>query len=332
MDPLDRPDRRGSRLQPVLHPQARHHRAEAPGQPVDAAGGADHLRDRATRQTCTATELVRALGLDAGFLSRTLQALQRRQIVARKPSKSDRRVTELALTAQGPRGVCRTRQPIARRGRGAARRTRCRGARRRGRRHGHDRTGAGAAGAAAGRLPAAKPSPRRHRLGGVAARRALCRRNMAGTSASKRWSPRSARSSSDHSTRRASIAGSPRSAASRSARSSWSGHPTKSRNCGCCWWSKRHAGSGSGARLTEQCIGFARHAGYRSITLWTQSILVAARGDLSARRISLRRTGAAPQFRRRAWSARPGSSNASDGARPKRPWLSAAADARRAAA
>ena len=53
------------------------------------------------RLSCTATDLVRALGLDAGFLSRTLQALQRRQIIARKPSKSDRRVTELALTAKG---------------------------------------------------------------------------------------------------------------------------------------------------------------------------------------------------------------------------------------
>src|SRR5665213_3189928 len=55
----------------------------------------------AARQDCTATELVRALGLDAGFLSRHLQALQRRQIVARKPSQADRRVTELALTAKG---------------------------------------------------------------------------------------------------------------------------------------------------------------------------------------------------------------------------------------
>ena len=55
----------------------------------------------AERQTCTATDLVRALGLDAGYLSRTLQALQRRQVVARKPSEADRRVTELALTAKG---------------------------------------------------------------------------------------------------------------------------------------------------------------------------------------------------------------------------------------
>jgi DNA-binding MarR family transcriptional regulator/GNAT superfamily N-acetyltransferase len=55
----------------------------------------------AERKRCTATELVRALGLDAGFLSRTLQALQRRQIVTRQPSKTDRRVTEIALTAKG---------------------------------------------------------------------------------------------------------------------------------------------------------------------------------------------------------------------------------------
>jgi DNA-binding MarR family transcriptional regulator/GNAT superfamily N-acetyltransferase len=51
--------------------------------------------------TCTATDLTRSLGLDPGFLSRTLQALQRRQIVARKPSKADGRVNELSLTAKG---------------------------------------------------------------------------------------------------------------------------------------------------------------------------------------------------------------------------------------
>ncbi len=55
----------------------------------------------AARPGCTATDLVRALGLDAGFLSRTLQTLQRRQIVARKPSKADRRASDIALTVKG---------------------------------------------------------------------------------------------------------------------------------------------------------------------------------------------------------------------------------------
>ncbi len=36
-------------------------------------------------------------------------------------------------------------------------------------------------------------------------------------------------------------------------------------------------GLGIGGRLVEECAAFARRAGYRRVTLWTQSILVAAR-------------------------------------------------------
>ena len=36
-------------------------------------------------------------------------------------------------------------------------------------------------------------------------------------------------------------------------------------------------GLGIGGRLVEECVAFARHAGYRKVTLWTQSVLVAAR-------------------------------------------------------
>jgi len=36
-------------------------------------------------------------------------------------------------------------------------------------------------------------------------------------------------------------------------------------------------GAGVGSRLIDECVRFARAAGYRKITLWTQSNLLAAR-------------------------------------------------------
>ncbi len=42
-------------------------------------------------------------------------------------------------------------------------------------------------------------------------------------------------------------------------------------------------GLGLGARLTDECIAFAREKGYRKLLLWTNSCLLAARGIYAAR-------------------------------------------------
>ncbi len=59
------------------------------------------LYELAHRQETTATALCAELGLDPGYLSRTLNAFEKRLLIRREPSKIDARQSLLTLTAKG---------------------------------------------------------------------------------------------------------------------------------------------------------------------------------------------------------------------------------------
>ena len=59
------------------------------------------LYELAHRAQVTAAELGKELGLDAGYLSRIVRGFERRRLLRRRPSRSDRRQSLLSLTARG---------------------------------------------------------------------------------------------------------------------------------------------------------------------------------------------------------------------------------------
>ncbi len=231
----------------------------------------------AERQTCTATDLVYALGLDAGFLSRTLQALQQRQIVARKPSRADRRATELALTAKGRAALAdlesRSRRVVA----SLLERL-------------DDMERAAVVNAMTSIEQTLEPPPREaagfllrsHRPGDIGW---IVSRHGAIYAQEYGWDI-------GFEALAAEIAAQFIRSYDAAREHCWiaeiGGEPVGSiflvkasdevAKLRLLLVEKRARGLGVGRALTEQCIRFARDAGYTSITLWTQSILLAARG------------------------------------------------------
>ena len=231
----------------------------------------------AQQQNCTATDLARDLRLDAGFLSRALQALQRRRIVARRPSGADRRVNELTLTARGRAAFAeldsRSRSAVAALLGELDDRKR-------------------AAVVHAMRMieqTLAPPSPkpagfllRSHRPGDIGW---VISRHGALYAQEYGWDI-------NFEALVAEITAQFIRSYDRSREHCWiadlDGEPVgsiflvkasdKVAKLRLLLVEKKARGLGVGRALTEQCIRFARDAGYGSITLWTQSILVAARG------------------------------------------------------
>ncbi len=247
-------------------------------------GEARVLYEIANSRAPTASDIGRALDLDAGYLSRVLRNFEKRGLIQRKVSANDARQSHLALSPRGRKAYA----PLEQRSQGdtaamlgqltAADQTRLITAM---------RTIETLLGGEAGTNPPGKPSgnlsyalraPLPGDFGWIIKRHAeiyareyrwtepfegLCAQivaDFANKSASKR--------------ERCWIA------------------EMNGENVGCVFLAEDSAkvarirlllvdpkarGLGLGARLTDECIRFARDAGYQKITLWTHSVLTAAR-------------------------------------------------------
>jgi DNA-binding MarR family transcriptional regulator/GNAT superfamily N-acetyltransferase len=224
----------------------------------------------------TARDIGRALDLDAGYLSRTLRNFEKRGFLSRKTSKTDARASELALTARGHKAFApfedRSQQQVADMLAALTPDERARLV--------------SAMGEIESLLDKAGPTPKTYTLrsptfgdfGWIVSRHAELYAQEYG------WSEpfeglcagivADFANKNDPNRERCWIA------------------EMNGENVGCVMLVKdndevarvrlllvdpKARGLGLGARLVEECVNFAREAGYKRVTLWTHSILAAAR-------------------------------------------------------
>ena len=237
------------------------------------------LYEIAQRGAVTASEIGRALDLDAGYLSRVLRDFEKRGLIVRKASATDARQSHVTLSARGRK----TFAPLEHRSQGstaamlgaldAAAQTRlteamatieaCSAAR------GDKQDRPRAATACARRSPAIS-------AGSSSATASFTRRSTAGPSRSKACARRSSPTSST--TRSQARALLDRGDQRRQCRLDHAGQGDRNHaRIRLLLVDPSARGLGLGARLTDECIRFARRAKYQKITLWTHSVLEAAR-------------------------------------------------------
>jgi DNA-binding MarR family transcriptional regulator/GNAT superfamily N-acetyltransferase len=224
----------------------------------------------------TARDIGRALDLDAGYLSRTLRNFEKRGFLSRKTSKTDARASELALTARGHKAFApfedRSQQQVADMLAALTPDERARLV--------------SAMGEIESLLDKAGPTPKTYTLrsptfgdfGWIVSRHAELYAQEYG------WSEpfeglcagivADFANKNDPNRERCWIA------------------EMNGENVGCVMLVKdndevarvrlllvdpKARGLGLGARLVEECVTFAREAGYKRVTLWTHSVLAAAR-------------------------------------------------------
>ena len=175
-------------------------------------GEARVLYEIASGRSSTATEIGRALDLDAGYLSRVLRNFEKRGLIERKVSARDARQSHLTIIVARPQSLCAAGATLAARYRRFARQAKARRTGPADRGHDHDRNAAARGNAEQRRSPATSCARRGRAIsaGSSSAMPSFTRRNINGASRSRACARKSSPTSPTSLTPSASAAGSPR--------------------------------------------------------------------------------------------------------------------------